>query len=158
MTESEIQAIIQIDERRWGHEVYVPNVYLFKWESDMISINKHGYTWEYEIKCTRADFKADFKKESKHYALELGVMIDPLNGPEIAFRPNRFIYVCPEGLIKPDEIPDYCGLMYVKESCTFPWIIKRPPKLHRDKITLTQTRRLLKSLHSKYWRNNAGNK
>lgn len=152
MTESEIQSIIQIDERRGGHEVYVPNVYLFNWESDMISINRSGYVWEYEIKCSRADFKADFKKESRHHALELGVEIDSLNGPEIAFRPNRFIYVCPEGLIKVEEVPYYCGLMYVKQNRIRPRMIKKPPILHRDKITHTQTRRLLKSLYSKYWR------
>jgi hypothetical protein len=41
------------------------NVYLFKNESDWLSFLQSGFCYEVEIKISRSDFKADFKKE-KH--------------------------------------------------------------------------------------------
>ena len=28
---------------------------------------------------------------------------------------HRYIYVCPEGIILPEEVPDYCGLWWITE-------------------------------------------
>jgi twinkle protein len=46
-----------------NHEIIVPNSCVFSWESDVISVNKTGFISEFEIKVSRADFKADAKKE-----------------------------------------------------------------------------------------------
>ena len=45
------------------------NTFIFAWESDFFCITKSGYAIEVEIKISRSDFKADFKKEEKHYML-----------------------------------------------------------------------------------------
>jgi hypothetical protein len=39
------------------------NTYFFKNESDFLSFTSGGYLYEYEIKISRSDFKADFKKD-----------------------------------------------------------------------------------------------
>lgn len=49
--------------------VYTNNVYLYNEESDFLSISKDMYTHEFEIKISRSDFKADFKK-SRHIEMK----------------------------------------------------------------------------------------
>lgn len=45
-------------------------LYVFDWESDKLIITKSGYTYEFEVKISRSDFKADFKhKKDKHIIL-----------------------------------------------------------------------------------------
>lgn len=52
----------------------------------------------YEIKHSRADFLSDMKKPSKWKSyLEMA---------------ERLYYVCPDGLIKKEEVPAECGLIY----------------------------------------------
>lgn len=52
-----------------------------------------------ECKASRADFKADAKKPWRIYSAE-------------GMGKYRF-YLCPEGLIKPEELPNNWGLIYV---------------------------------------------
>lgn len=64
-------------------------------------------------------------------------------------RPNKFIYAVPAGLITPDEVPDYAGLIYSHfEGERFKGIeiVKNPPALHREKKDFTKI--LLKKY---YW-------
>lgn len=95
-------------------------------EVDVLSILKSGYVVEYEVKISRSDFKADAKKAKWKYfdnRIETGI-------------PNYFIYACPEGLIKEDEIQDYAGLVYVYEHRVE--VIKKPKILHRHKHDLVK--------------------
>lgn len=55
-----------------------------------------------EAKMSRADFLADAKKLFRHY-------------PWQGLGEHRF-YICPEGLIKKEELPENWGLIYVKEN------------------------------------------
>lgn len=48
-----------------SHEFKFTNTYFFKNESDWLSFLSSGFCYECEIKISRSDFKADFKKE-KH--------------------------------------------------------------------------------------------
>lgn len=48
-----------------SHEFKFTNTYFFKNESDFLSFLSSGFCYECEIKISRSDFKADFKKE-KH--------------------------------------------------------------------------------------------
>jgi hypothetical protein len=48
-----------------SHEYKFTNTYFFKNESDWLSFLNSGFCYECEIKISRTDFKADFKKE-KH--------------------------------------------------------------------------------------------
>lgn len=52
-----------------NHKYGIANSYIFNWESDFFSVTKTGTVYEYEIKCTKADFKADFEKR-KHFFLK----------------------------------------------------------------------------------------
>ena len=57
--------------------------------------SKKPYTC-YEIKTSRSDFLSDKKWEKKYLPLC-----------------DRFYFVCPDGMIKPEELPDEAGLIYV---------------------------------------------
>jgi len=113
-------------------------------EMDVVGINRNEYTYEFEIKRSRSDFKADFKKTYKHYKLQNKLHTKNYNKwikgkkTDIIERsiqiPNRFYYVCEEGLIKLDEIPKYAGLIYIKNKRDYVEI-KNAPLLHREKVT-----------------------
>jgi len=96
--------------------------YLFgDWEIDVLSLNKNDYLTEYEVKVSRSDFKADFKKKKwKWYEQRIEAMIS-----------NYFYYTCPEGMILENELPDFAGLIYAtNEGLKF---IKKAPLPHKKK-------------------------
>jgi hypothetical protein len=45
---------------------------------------------------------------NKHELLQDGLAVNKI--------PNRFSFVCPDGLIDPKDVPDYAGLYFVNES------------------------------------------
>ena len=49
----------------------------------------------------------DFKKKEKHR-----ILYNSFNGSETSC-PNYFYYACPVGLIHPDNVPPYAGLLYI---------------------------------------------
>lgn len=104
---------------------FLRNMYVFGWESDVIILTKSGYWYEIEIKISRADFRND----QKHKSQKLNLMADEgtLN------KPNYFYYAVPEGMISPDEVPPFAGLIYMRRS--HPEIIKKAPILHKWKIS-----------------------
>ncbi len=69
--------------------------------------------------------------------------------------PNYFTFVVPEKLLKPGEIPDYAGLMYWYPGKHYAYgtfeIVKKAPKLHREKINPEQYRRIAGSLTARFW-------
>jgi hypothetical protein len=145
------------------------NLYLFKedWETDFLVVQKSGYCYEIEIKISRSDFLNDFKKKNKHLILNEGIYMkkkyryhnDPETKKRISeqyytpvewkFRPNKFYYCVPEGLIRVGEVPDYAGLMYVN-SYGVVTTIKEPRFLHKEKIELTK--KLCDKFYY-YWKN-----
>ena len=157
MTEQEIQQAIYTGPYAGGHKYYIPNVYLYSWESDMISVTKAGYVYESEIKTSVSDFKKDFEKLIKHY-------IFVTNEQFMGF-PNYFYYVCPEGLLKLEDIPEYAGLKeayeymgkFSKRGCEYnklvrtTKLIRKAPLLHKNKITEAQKLKLLESMYYRYW-------
>lgn len=50
--------------------------------------------------------------------------------------PNRFIYACPEGLIKKGEVPKYAGLFYIRENGNLDKI-KMGPVIHKAPLNIT---------------------
>jgi len=107
------------------------------WECDVLAITKAGYAVEYELKTTRSDFKADFKKP-KHKLFKKG------QGGQV----SRFWFVVPEGLVGKDEVPSYAGLMYcsIKGKKRSLDIIKYPKRLKSKKIDTRNMRRLYRSM------------
>lgn len=143
------------------HKHILFNSYLFDWESDLFTLTKSGYSIEVEVKISRADFLADFKKVDKHlllsshnkkhvrhryrdYATDWGYdgggKFHKLDGLacEVSFCdpktkiPNRFYYACPSGLIKVDDLPPYAGLLWVDEKGHVDQV-KQAPLLHKVK-------------------------
>jgi hypothetical protein len=71
-------------------------------------------------------------------------------------RPNNFSFVVPEGLVSKEEIPDHCGLAYFykDKACWsgsgIKWV-KKPPRLHKEKISKGDLDYLHKRFQVKYW-------
>lgn len=166
-TERDVQDII--------HSYYVgrlyeaPNIYLYNWESDFISVTRSGFVHEYEIKLTVADFMNESKnKKFKHQVLTTGCralrgyerkyMSAPdsgywlrlkLNemGKVIERRPNYFWYVCPEGMLK--RVPLYAGLIHLTKYGMK--VVRKASLLHKEKIPPDIERKMLVSLYHRYW-------
>ncbi|MCA8829413.1 hypothetical protein [Hymenobacter pini] len=116
-----------------GGSVVVPNCCALTHEADVLVLRKTGYVAEYEVKVSRADFKADFRKLSKHDFLKAGHQ----------WCANEFWFACEEGLIQLDEVPEYAGLIYiVQHRYQYPgsdtWycknvavVQKKAPRIHK---------------------------
>jgi hypothetical protein len=132
-----------------NHDYRLSNVFMYLWESDFFCISTSGYAIEVEVKISKSDFKADFKKTDKHCIVKNGNDIHNVK----QFRPNRFYYCCPEGLIDKNEVPEYAGLLYYHEEVSEYnqelWgtikEIKTSKFIHKEKFDLS------KRLLSKYY-------
>lgn len=189
-----------------NHMYHLYNSYLYNWECDYYSRSKSGKDYEVEIKLSRSDFFADFKKE-KHrlfkavfgkdkffikshgqfhngpyawydvgllsnrrtwmrpgyhtqleisesathtdflngyrdfhlekkriamYAMSTQISITPVEKIKI---PHRFYYACPDGLLRPDEVPAYAGLIHIRGAAAYE--VKKAPFLHKIDVDLT---------------------
>jgi hypothetical protein len=115
-----------------GGSIVVPNCCALTHEADLLVLRKTGYIAEFEIKVSRSDFKADFKKVDKHNFLRAGHK----------WCANEFYYACEDGLIKPDEVPEYAGLVYIVR-CWYTYsngtpysvnvanVVKKAPRIHK---------------------------
>jgi hypothetical protein len=124
-------------------------------ECDVISVSKSNYIYEYEVKISRSDFKADFKKPKHKLMLEnAGVKERLVNENSIMVKdiwyltPNYFSFVVPENLISIEEVPEYAGLIYMTSELQFV-IIKKAPLLHKEKASYNFIRQLSHNLTCK---------
>lgn len=60
--------------------------------------------------------------------------------------PNRFFFICPTGIIKPDDVPAYAGLVYYEPGSLT--TIKEAPLIHRTKHNLDKI--LVKKFYHRY--------
>lgn len=94
-----------------NYQVVINNFYYKSFESDILVFNwDRMYSFEYEIKVTKADFKNDKAKGKRDwYSGKIVKTKDEmlLKG-ELH---NKFYYVAPKGLIGKEELPDYAGLL-----------------------------------------------
>lgn len=132
-------------------------------ECDVLRITGSNLTYEYEIKTSRSDFKADFKKERKHLILQGLHKTNPHKwkypGGETdteavlqerhgtVHRCNYFYYVCPSHLIKESEVPQYSGLIWIEDD--YVEIMKKAPKLHSFKATDKLIRKVCHTLSAR---------
>jgi hypothetical protein len=124
-------------------------------ECDVISISKSNYIYEYEIKISRSDFKADFNKDKHKLMLErkcTKVRMIKENNEKVKdtlyLTCNYFNFVVPTGLVTTEEIPEYAGLIYMDENLNFE-IIKKAPLLHKEKASYNFIRQLSHNLTCK---------
>lgn len=130
------------------YELIMPNIHMLHNEMDIIGVRKSGFVDEIEIKLSKSDFLADFKKSkghsgSKHYHIK--------NGTHFC---NYFSFLLPEHLVEECKIPFYSGLYvfkhwdgkegYVEE-------IKKPPRLHSRKISDRNKYEIARKATYKYW-------
>lgn len=144
-------------------KLIVPNVYVYhKYESDLLRVTKAMYTIEYEIKLTKSDFCADFRKshntivgiKNRRMVYDKQTKHDYyLSGKG----PNEFYYVFPQGLIDLQNVPDWCGVIEVKEYDYFGQTrlslhkVQHPHRLHKDVINTHHLNHLYESTYYRYW-------
>jgi len=124
-------------------------------ECDVISISKANYIYEYEVKISRSDFKADFNKEKHKLMLERRCVKDRLikeNNQMVKdtlyLTPNYFNFVVPTGLVSVEDVPEYAGLIYCDENLNFE-VIKKAPLIHKTKASYNFIRQLSHNLTCK---------
>lgn len=120
-------------------------------ETDVFAVTKSMIVYAFEVKISRNDFKKEFKdKKHKHeyYSNKLS------SEDRYHKRPNKYFFVCPSGLIKPTEVPDHAGLIYV-DAFTLNdsgrrhfeiSVVKDAPYIHREKATVELLVRMCQSL------------
>lgn len=123
----------------------MPNVFVDHWnECDALLVTKSGYCHEVEMKVSRSDFKADFKKtnrwmwsETAHgYRTRIDWNKHALLAEGNCF-PNRFSFLVPDGMVDISEIPPYAGLMtFTRNVGSYGHIrvIRSPKLLHKGKV------------------------
>lgn len=156
-TESLIQSILaQQFCIKKNHEMVVPNIKCTHgyWEADLLSLTKTNLVHEFEIKCSRADWKKELnqingighpgRKLYRHKMLtEQFHSNDDLN-----ISPNYFWVVAPSGIVQLDELPLWCGYIEVYEHRDQQKIkiVKSASRLHaykaRDKVIMSMARGL----------------
>lgn len=110
------------------------------WECDVFELTDAGYFREYEVKLTISDFKADAKKQDTLWSHGERVTRNKhqLMGQPIG--PRQFWYVAPEGLLTPDQVPEWAGLITIHDARprhSLYWryaeqLEKRAPVLHQQ--------------------------
>jgi hypothetical protein len=148
----------------YNHDFKLQNVFVHSWEADSFSVTSSNYSYEIEVKCSRSDFFADFKKPKhnlfKAFKKGIGVLNKGeswIGSPRIYHTnidvvtlgyknsPNKFFYACPVGMIEAHEVPEYAGLIWIMDTYSEPRIIKKAPYLHKNHINVPEM------LFSKYY-------
>lgn len=146
-------------------KLIVPNVYAYhKYESDLLRITKSLYSIEYEIKLTKSDFHADFRKSHNTIVgiKNRSVVYDKQTKHEfyqLGKGPNEFYYVFPTGLIDLQLIPEWCGVIEMRKwdyygheriSLTK---IRNARRLHKNCVNQHIIDHLYESTYYRYWSN-----
>lgn len=131
-------------------------------EADLLAISKSGYVNEYEIKCSRADFRKDAEKSQRFCEgrdlFNRGQWVERRKHDLLAAGdergPSRFWFVTPTGLLALDEVPAWAGLVEVKENrygtllVTF---VRRAPRLHAHKASESLCADINRTLAYRFW-------
>lgn len=136
-----------------------PNVFFRQYECDLLKLTKAGFTYEYEIKISKSDFKADALKKQK-YIKENGVWeINPQTKHEATAegkRVNYFSYIVPKDMVAINDIPEWAGLIYVEKSEFKGKFyvrlreVRKPRRLSPNKATAEDIECLYKSIYYRF--------
>jgi hypothetical protein len=139
--------------RSHASDIILPNFYLGRYEMDVMKITRTGYLVEYEVKVSRSDFFADFKKQHEVFdrwvpkgatyreaRKKMGVLplktINKHQETQYGRRANRFFFVVPENLISIAECPPHAGLVYYLPNGRL-LLARNAPLLHKGKEVVT---------------------
>jgi hypothetical protein len=130
-----IKAVIR---NYYSRSTCMPNYTPDGWfENDVCEVTEAGYWREYEVKVSRADFKADSRKRRWVSAERDSKTKYDLLASGTIKGPSRFTYVMPKGLIQLDELPPFAGLIEARDSGNGFVIltqVKAAPKIHSEKV------------------------
>ncbi len=164
MTATDIQRALRL---KYGGscDLMAHNIWVFKWESDTVVLQKSGYLAEFEIKISRSDFRADFKKRIRtHYVRwgngshmtpkhELLTTDNPVyqgvNDTVQLRRPNRFYFAVPKGMLTELDIPAHAGWVEIDHRRVT--VRRKAPLLHRGKHGQEYADKILASIYHRYW-------
>lgn len=156
------------------HKYKLYNSYVFNWESDYFSITQdEKYMYEVEVKLSRSDFFADFKKNNKHRLLLAAFKKEKITKIFNTFKcldenkkiieacpleyisaseytPNKFYYCCPEGMIKVEEVPSYAGLLYIRKDYNEVYQVKPAPFIHKTNNVDKKLRTLIDKFYFQF--------
>lgn len=178
VTEKTVQDSLYCHLRGGGFSHIFPNMdTITGYEADILAITKAGYAYEYEVKLTLADFRADLNKRCKHASLsgkvkkisypyswgkerEVYVMKDaPLDFYEAMRsgtcfpeqRPKQFWYVVYGFSVPEGELPAYAGLMQFIDSRHGFKILTPAPKLKANKVSPQRLKHATDNMLFRYW-------
>jgi hypothetical protein len=149
-------------------------------EADLIAISRSGYAYEYEIKLSLSDFRADQKKRVKHATFSgkvrempypythrekriMYVTEDAPINPYLALRyecfpdrkPRQFWYVVHGFQLPEKELPPYAGLIQYHDDIKRPQkrleIIKQAPRLESGKVDEKRIAHANRNMLYRYW-------
>lgn len=143
MTEKDIQAKMF---RKFKHKYVFLNTFFFSGECDWISFLHSGYCYEIEVKTSKADFLRDFKKKKHSIMSALHKTKRPSDLDKKA--PNKFYFICPEGVVEKKDVPAYAGLYVVSKWGNIKKV-KEAPFLHKTKLRPERTFKKLYYLYQK---------
>lgn len=135
------EALVRHLNRTSSAEFILPNFCYGNNELDVFSLSKAGLVAEYEVKVSRSDYQADFKKEAWDLAPVAGTRRYAMGNKHALLAagrllPNKFWFCVPEGLVTGLEVPAYAGLIYVSEPRPGLYsfqVVREPKILHRNK-------------------------
>ena len=136
--------------RKTPNEVVIPNFYFGWYEMDVFRLTSSGFVTEYEIKTSRADLKNDFKKSRiVKFSNQEGDNTEVFKHEEIekgSYKANKFFFAVPDGLVKAEEIPKNCGLIYYEKRFETFREVKPAKFIHKNKFDESGFKDLCKSL------------
>lgn len=119
------------------------NSFVFDWESDFFAISNSNCCVEVEVKSSKESFTQDFRKVINGNILKH----DYLNDASETFKPNKFYFAFPEGLIKHSLIPEKYGIIECNGSLHK--IVRHASLLHEE--NLLENNVFLKRLLDKFY-------
>jgi hypothetical protein len=151
ITAKTIQAALYDRCSKLRHVLMLPNFHLF-WEADFVTVTRANLIYEFEVKISLADFRADAKKEKHQF----------YNGTVKHSRtlPNFFAYVVPQELTAKviSNLPAHAGLMEVIHHGDsgplrqpFAHWVTKPPRLHDKPISQELLLRMARSLMFRFY-------
>lgn len=120
---------------RWRRSTILPN-YTPRgwWECDVFELTPRGYFREFEVKVSRSDFLADAEKSRTSWKGPTKTKHGELSARSI-LGPTRFFFVVPDGLVTPEEVPEWAGLLVGERHDALRVSLrqmKAAPSLHRQ--------------------------
>ncbi len=140
------------------YDFMIPNTHFNKgYEMDIMCVRKTSMmVEEIEVKTSRSDFLADFRKtvgrfRMKHDELQRGNLVA-----------NYFCFLVPADLLLKiqDDIPDYAGIytgyrlnkpFHENDAAGYIRVVKKPKRLHKDRPTEKLLYKKTRGMTYRYW-------